>query len=90
MNKQSFMEWQPIQENWNNIRLFIPLKGERFDGHSFVEQAFEAGVAAVLWDRSVPNPPENHAVILVDDTLTALQQLAKAYLQEPLARVSSE
>lgn len=38
-------------------QLFIPLKGERFDGHSFVEQAFEAGVAAVLWDRSVPNRP---------------------------------
>ncbi|MBD5046364.1 UDP-N-acetylmuramoyl-tripeptide--D-alanyl-D-alanine ligase, partial [Xanthomonas citri pv. citri] len=68
-------------------QLFIPLKGERFDGHSFVEQAFEAGVAAVLWDRSVPNPPENHAVILVDDTLTALQQLAKAYLQELGTRV---
>ncbi|WP_449489013.1 Mur ligase domain-containing protein [Streptomyces lavendulae] len=33
-------------------QLFIPLKGERFDGHTFVEQAFEAGVAAVLWDRS--------------------------------------
>lgn len=68
-------------------QLFIPLKGERFDGHSFVEQAFKAGVAAVLWDRSVPNPPENHAVILVDDTLTALQQLAKAYLQELGTRV---
>ncbi len=63
-------------------QLFIPLKGENFNGHTFVQQAFEAGVAAVLWDRSEPNPPENQAVILVDDTLSALQQLAKAYLQE--------
>lgn len=68
-------------------QLFIPLKGEHFNGHTFVPQAFEAGVAAVLWDRSEPNPPENHAVILVDDTLSALQQLAKAYLRELGTRV---
>ncbi|MCY9072043.1 UDP-N-acetylmuramoyl-tripeptide--D-alanyl-D-alanine ligase, partial [Bacillus inaquosorum] len=68
-------------------QLFIPLKGEHFNGHTFVPQAFEAGVAAVLWDRSEPNPPENQAVILVDDTLSALQRLAKAYLQELGTRV---
>ncbi|MCY7782217.1 MULTISPECIES: UDP-N-acetylmuramoyl-tripeptide--D-alanyl-D-alanine ligase [unclassified Bacillus (in: firmicutes)] len=68
-------------------QLFIPLKGEHFNGHTFVPQAFEAGVAAVLWDRSEPNPPENQAVILVDDTLSALQKLAKAYLRELGTRV---
>ncbi|MCI3987789.1 Mur ligase family protein, partial [Bacillus vallismortis] len=41
----------------------------------------------VLWDRSEPNPPENQAVILFDDTHSALQQLAKAYLQELGTRV---
>lgn len=68
-------------------QLFIPLKGEHFNGHTFVPQAFEAGVSAVLWNRSEPNPPENQAVILVEDTLSALQQLAKAYLQELGTRV---
>ncbi|MDR4436605.1 Mur ligase domain-containing protein, partial [Bacillus tequilensis] len=52
-------------------QLFIPLKGEHFKGHTFVPQAFESGVAAVLWDRSEPNPPENQDVILVDDTRSA-------------------
>ncbi|MFN2746718.1 MULTISPECIES: UDP-N-acetylmuramoyl-tripeptide--D-alanyl-D-alanine ligase [unclassified Bacillus (in: firmicutes)] len=60
-------------------QLFIPLTGERFNGHAFVEQAFREGVAAVLWNRSEPNPPEGKAVIIVDDTLEALQNLAKAY-----------
>lgn len=31
-------------------QLFIPLKGEHFNGHTFVPQAFEKGVSAVLWD----------------------------------------
>lgn len=37
--------------------------------------------------RSEPNPPEERAVILVDDTLEALQTLAKAYLKELGTRV---
>ena len=41
----------------------------------------------MLWDRSEPNPPEERAVILVDDTLEALQTLAKAYLKELGTRV---
>ncbi|MEC1260589.1 UDP-N-acetylmuramoyl-tripeptide--D-alanyl-D-alanine ligase [Bacillus swezeyi] len=60
-------------------QLFIPLAGERFNGHAFAEQAFRKGVAAVLWNRNEPNPPEGSAVIIVDDTLEALQKLAKAY-----------
>ncbi|ULN61320.1 UDP-N-acetylmuramoyl-tripeptide--D-alanyl-D-alanine ligase [Bacillus velezensis] len=68
-------------------QLFIPLKGEHFNGHTFVPQAFEKGVSTVLWDRSEPNPPEERAVILVDDTLEALQTLAKAYLKELGTRV---
>ncbi|NPC91596.1 UDP-N-acetylmuramoyl-tripeptide--D-alanyl-D-alanine ligase [Bacillus sp. WMMC1349] len=63
-------------------QLFIPLTGERFNGHAFVKQAFQEGVAAVLWNRDEPNPPQGHAVIVVDDTLKALQRLAKAYREQ--------
>ncbi len=59
--------------------LFIPLKGERRDGHEFVSQAFENGAAASLWQKDVPDPPENVPLLFVDDTLGALQQLAKKY-----------
>lgn len=68
-------------------QLFIPLTGENFNGHTFVGQAFENGVSAVLWNKSEPNPPQDQAVILVDDTLGALQELSKAYLQELGTRV---
>jgi UDP-N-acetylmuramoyl-tripeptide--D-alanyl-D-alanine ligase len=68
--------------------LFIALRGERFDGHQFVAAAVQRGATAVMlseaWaasdspdvDRSSP------AVILVPDTLRALQDLARARRQQ--------
>lgn len=62
--------------------LFIPLKGEHSDGHQFVKNAIENGASASLWSKNIPNPPENIPIIIVDDTLTALQQLAKSYRKQ--------
>lgn len=56
--------------------LFIPLRGERFDGHDYIAQALEAGAAAVLTER--PDVPCEKQ-ILVPDTRAALQRLAEAY-----------
>ncbi|MDA0258856.1 MAG: Mur ligase domain-containing protein, partial [Cyanobacteria bacterium] len=57
--------------------LFVPLVGERFDGHAFLEQlpARQAQAAVVSRSWTDPLPPE----LLhwrVDDTLAAYQQLA--------------
>ncbi|ANT55632.1 UDP-N-acetylmuramoyl-tripeptide--D-alanyl-D-alanine ligase [Bacillus sp. RSS_NA_20] len=62
--------------------LFIPLIGEHFNGHTFASKAVELGAAAVLWNETEANPPSGVPVILVEDTLTALQQLAKSFLKE--------
>lgn len=59
--------------------LFVPLKGET-DGHDYIQSAIANGAIATLWSRSESEAPEGIAVILVDDTLKALQDLAKAYL----------
>ncbi|MFC3882479.1 UDP-N-acetylmuramoyl-tripeptide--D-alanyl-D-alanine ligase [Bacillus songklensis] len=59
--------------------LFVPIKGEKFNGHEFVQKAIESGASATLWNRNEPNMPENIPVLLVEDTLTALQQLSKQY-----------
>ncbi|MEL3972898.1 UDP-N-acetylmuramoyl-tripeptide--D-alanyl-D-alanine ligase [Rossellomorea oryzaecorticis] len=59
--------------------LFVPFKGENVDGHQFVRQAIEKGAAAALWDKHVPNPPEDIPVLVVDDPLLALQSLANQY-----------
>lgn len=60
--------------------LFVALRGERYDGHDFVMKAIESGAAAVLVSRKVEiSSATGTAVILVDDTLIALQQLAAQY-----------
>ncbi|GIP25174.1 UDP-N-acetylmuramoyl-tripeptide--D-alanyl-D-alanine ligase [Paenibacillus sp. J23TS9] len=67
-------------------RLFVPLVGENFDGHAFAAAALEGGACGVLWQRDRGFPPEG-PVIVVEDTLAALQALAKAYLADVGCRV---
>lgn len=59
--------------------LFVPLIGERFNGHAFVGDALAHGACAALWQRDQGEPPEGAAVVVVDDTLSALQRLAAEY-----------
>ncbi|MBC2684117.1 UDP-N-acetylmuramoyl-tripeptide--D-alanyl-D-alanine ligase [Bacillus toyonensis] len=59
--------------------LYVPIQGEHFDGHAFVDKAVENGAVATLWMKDVANSPENLPVIFVEDTLLALQMLAKNY-----------
>ncbi|MEW6277950.1 MAG: UDP-N-acetylmuramoyl-tripeptide--D-alanyl-D-alanine ligase, partial [Candidatus Eremiobacterota bacterium] len=54
--------------------LYVPLKGPEFDGHDFVERAFEVGAAASLWGR--PDPP-SRPLVQVADTLAAYQALGR-------------
>ncbi|MDN8588229.1 UDP-N-acetylmuramoyl-tripeptide--D-alanyl-D-alanine ligase [Paenibacillus sp. 11B] len=66
--------------------LFIPLVGERFDGHEFVQTCLEKGAAGTLWQKDHGTAPQG-AVIIVEDTLVALQELATSYLKENKASV---
>ena len=70
-----------------DANLFVPLQGEKSNGHDHVLQAFEQGASASFWEHNQPNPPEGAALIFVEDSLQALQQLAKAYLNELEAKV---
>lgn len=62
--------------------LFIPFKGEHVDGHRFVKQSIQDGAAAAFYQtgQEIDSSLEEQPLIYVSDTLTALQQLAKAYL----------
>ena len=62
--------------------LFVPFKGDHSDGHQFVEDAINNGAAAALWQKNVPNPPVDLPIIIVEDTLFALQELARSYRNE--------
>ncbi len=60
--------------------LFVPLRGENFDGHRFIEQAAERGAAGAMVEESWKgSTPKNFALIRVPDTLVAYQSLAASY-----------
>ena len=66
-------------------RLFVALKGDRFDAHDCLEAARGKGAVAAMVQREVPG----HGLprLLVRDTLTALQAMAAAWRQRmPNAR----
>jgi len=59
--------------------LFFAVKGERLDGHDFVEQALQNGaVAAVVRKDQLSRYSDKCRLLAVDDTLTALQALASS------------
>ncbi len=55
---------------------FFALRGETFDGDAFASNALVAGAALVVVHRWSADCPANAAVIVVPDTLAALQRLA--------------
>jgi len=57
--------------------LFFAVKGERLDGHDFVEQALKNdAVAAVVRRDQLARYPSQSRLLAVEDTLVALQKLA--------------
>jgi len=59
--------------------LFFAVRGERLDGHDFVSDAIEKGaVAAVVRQDQWHRYSWTNRLIVVDDTLVALQRLAMA------------
>ncbi|WPX09545.1 UDP-N-acetylmuramoyl-tripeptide--D-alanyl-D-alanine ligase [Anaerocellum danielii] len=61
-------------KNVEKDALFIPLKGSRFDGHDFVEEALQNGAISFISQREFENVEAPY--VKVKDTLTALQSLA--------------
>nr|BFD60719.1 UDP-N-acetylmuramoyl-tripeptide--D-alanyl-D-alanine ligase [Bdellovibrio sp. CKG001] len=71
-------------------QLFIALKGEAFDAHSFVDKAVEQGAAALLVHNESPlvaSLKSKVTILLVPDTLKALQQLGNWARHESSARI---
>src|SRR5579862_7066130 len=59
--------------------LFFAVKGERLDGHDYVDVALEKGAAAAVIRKDQLNRySEGTPLLAVDDTLVALQTLATA------------
>ena len=62
--------------------LFVPIRGDNFDGHRFIQQAAERGATGALveenWSGQVSS---NFALIRVPDSLIGYQNIAAAYRQ---------
>ncbi|SHJ95980.1 UDP-N-acetylmuramoyl-tripeptide--D-alanyl-D-alanine ligase [Anaerocolumna jejuensis DSM 15929] len=74
-------EIEEVLTNSKNVTagsLFVPIVGERVDGHDFIKNAFTGGAAACLSQRKIEEA-EGKACILVEDTLKALQALGAYY-----------
>lgn len=57
--------------------LFLAIKGERVDGHDFIEQCYRQGAVCALCERPVPNAEKPY--ILVPSTLEAVKAVAESY-----------
>lgn len=61
--------------------IFVALRGERFDAHDFLPQVVDAGAGLIIAEEA-PGEHEDSAVVVVDDSLAALQALGAALLAE--------
>ena len=86
------MDWSSLIRNKNSLLVstdtrnlpagcvFFALHGERFDGNQFAQQALNSGATLAVIDNPAYALPEG--TLLVEDTLLALQDLARAWRRE--------
>lgn len=67
--------------------IFWALKGDVFDGNKFVIEAIDKGAAYAVTDDAFFNGNKNEKVIYVENTLTALQELASFHRSKTKAKV---
>lgn len=65
--------------------LFIPLKGENFDGHNYIESAILNGACGYLTEKEINVSAE--FAVLVEDTRLALGNLARYAMTKTKAKV---
>lgn len=61
--------------------LFIPLKGEHFNGHAFVSKAYQKGIRTFIVSEEI-NLPKDSVVIRVENTTEAFQKIAAHHRQQ--------
>lgn len=78
-----YQQYPSVQTDTRKLKpgdIFFALKGDNFNGNSFAARALEAGAAyAVIDEKEFEIPGKT---ILVQDVLTALQQLARHHREQ--------
>ena len=78
-----YRQYPSIQTDSRKLQkddLFFALKGPHFNGNLFAEQALEKGAAFVFVDENISFTHDR--IILTDDVLKTLQQLARFHRQQ--------
>jgi UDP-N-acetylmuramoyl-L-alanyl-D-glutamate--2,6-diaminopimelate ligase len=65
--------------------LFVALRGEKFDGHDFVEQAIEKGASVIVAEREREFP--RATCVVVENSRAALADLAAAFYGFPARKL---
>src|SRR6266403_1521977 len=61
--------------------LFVALRGEKSDGHEFVDQAVEQGASVIVAEREISSP--RATCLVVDDSRSALADLSATFYGMP-------
>jgi UDP-N-acetylmuramoyl-tripeptide--D-alanyl-D-alanine ligase len=78
-----YLQHPSVQTDTRKLKagdIFFALKGGNFNGNAFAEQAIKAGAVCAVIDEPAYEIPGK--TFLVDDVLTALQQLAKHHREQ--------
>jgi UDP-N-acetylmuramoyl-tripeptide--D-alanyl-D-alanine ligase len=78
-----YLQYPSVQTDTRKLKkgdIFFALKGGNFNGNAFAEQAIQAGAVCAVIDETAYEIPGK--TFLVDDVLTALQQLAKHHREQ--------
>ncbi|TMP89333.1 MAG: hypothetical protein E6L06_10340, partial [Verrucomicrobia bacterium] len=57
--------------------LFVAIRGEKSDGHQFVDQAIEQGASVIVAEREISSP--RATCLVVGDSRSALADLSSAF-----------
>ncbi len=71
-----------IDKNSKNI-IYLPLRGENFDGHNFIDKALENGAVGYFTQEKYKINKNANFVLFVKNTLVAYLELAK-YIREKI------
>lgn len=70
--------------------IFVAIRGENFDGHDFINEAFQNGALAVITEKDFKLNKElenKKFVFVVENSILALQKIAKFYKSKFQAKV---
>jgi len=65
--------------------LFVAIRGEKSDGHQFVDQAIEQGASVIVAEREISSP--RATCLVVDNSRSALADLSAAFYGMPARKL---